>query len=103
MKRSIACLLLLVFALIVAPKELIHDLHHHDTVDVHHEKGTGDQLEVKHHHCDVLELTSPVFDGSVAPFRMATMEENSTVFHALIQKNCATSFLTAFLRGPPTT
>jgi hypothetical protein len=52
-------LLLLVFGLIITPKELIHEFYGHE--DTHCNSGNDQAFESHHHHCDILQLTSLVY------------------------------------------
>jgi hypothetical protein len=56
-ERHISWLLIFVFGLIVTPKELIHEFYGHE--DTHCSPGNRLSLESHHHHCEILQITSP--------------------------------------------
>ena len=58
-KQYITWLLLLIFSLIITPRELIHEFCDH--VDTHCHPGTRLSFETHHHHCEILQLASLVF------------------------------------------
>jgi len=57
--RYTAWLLLVVFGLIITPRELIHEFYHHeDTVCM---AGNKPVVEAHHHHCEILQIASLVY------------------------------------------
>ena len=63
LKRHISILLLVVFGLIITPKELIHEWYGHEDT---HCRATGSiAIETHHNHCEILKLASPVYTSPV--------------------------------------
>ena len=60
----IARSLLLVFSIILIPKEFIHDLYGHE--DTRCIPGAQATLEPKHHHCAILQIIASVFNTPAA-------------------------------------
>jgi len=99
LRINIARFLLLVFSIILSPKEFFHDLYgHEDTLCI---PGSEHTLEPKHHHCAILQIEAPVFDTppstSIIPLELvqnsiALTATSSVVFTILFYFN---------LRAPP--
>lgn len=62
--KHISILLLFVFALVLIPKSVVHDIfaNHKDTVcDFDHHKG-GVHVEVKHTHCELFNANTTLYN-----------------------------------------
>ncbi len=57
--RHISWVLLVVFGLIITPKELIHEWYGHD--DTHCRAAGSLAVETHHSHCEILRVTSLVY------------------------------------------
>jgi len=57
--QHITWLLLVVFGLIITPKELIHEFYGHE--DTRCNPGDRATFESLHHHCEILQLTCPSY------------------------------------------
>jgi hypothetical protein len=93
--------LLAVISFFITPKELIHELHHDDTIDAVCMDACKDHISAVHQHCDVLQLTTPplyhqllVFSFNFESFPFTFLIKSGTTYFT----DCVFSF---YLRGPP--
>ncbi len=101
-QKSIALFLLAVISFFITPKELIHELHHHeDSMDVLCMDACKDHVSEQHQHCDVLQLTTPPLYHHVASFSFNVV---SIPFSFLVKSTTsyvADRAFSFYLRGPP--
>jgi hypothetical protein len=101
-RKHITLFLLLVSALFVVPKELIHEFTlHEDTSDHGVSLCDGPVIESMHHHCDVLQLFVPPYftsDGTIdfSDCTKVVLQNIFTICSAFYVK--ADPFV---IRGPP--
>jgi hypothetical protein len=101
MKRILSLLLLLVFCVILSPKELLHDLHHSDSIDTKNPSDKGFYIGLKHHHCTILQVASPLLYHSILLFALFFFAVY-TFFNALYSSFiCEKLSDLNYLRGPP--
>jgi hypothetical protein len=100
-QKYISVFLFAVISIFIIPKELIHEFHHRDTVDVLCMDDCKDHVSSLHDHCDVLQLNTPPLYHHVTGFSFLVV---SLPFSFLI-KNTATYIadraFSFYLRGPP--
>ena len=99
--RHTTWLLLVVFGLIITPKELIHEFYHHeDTVCL---AGDKPAVEAHHHHCEILQIASLVYTSPVIfTLNVYNLAPGEIILPATVAG--AVSFLIYFnLRAPPLT
>jgi hypothetical protein len=101
LQKSTAFLLLLVFALLLAPKELLHELHHSDTSDCFPVAGTDHQVDTAHHHCDALQLSTPVFTATCDTYSLTVLQPDTHLFQEVKRSPVTGTQGYSLLRGPP--
>ena len=100
-QKHISVFLLAVISFFIVPKELIHEFHHHDTVDAICMDDCKDYISNIHEHCDALQLNTPPLYHHVADFSFHFV---SLPFSFLVKNTSADIANRAFsfyLRGPP--
>src|SRR5437870_2217339 len=81
-KKILSFLLLAALGLAISPKELLHELsHHQDTKDIICNASCNKHLSNRHQHCDVLQLTTP-------PLLVTSMQQQYVVLPAVISFYC---------------
>ena len=100
--RPIVFVFLLASSLFVVPKDLIHELtHHEDTADAFCAPGDELSLSAEHHHCESLQLYTPPCTPSDGAFQF---HEISILLSRQLSNSPAASFDIAdsfSIRGPP--
>ncbi len=84
--------------------EFVHSFFgHEDTIDRIIEKGPKGQatFEIQHHHCDFLDLPSPVFLTSSYYIGFTTVLLHQDAFLLQSIQLCTQQVLHTALRGPP--
>ncbi|WP_118973579.1 hypothetical protein [Taibaiella koreensis] len=83
--------------------EFLHSFTgHEDTVDcVHHDGDAHASFEKVHHHCDFLDLQTPVFLTSTLHFSFYTPFAHNDFFVLQTQKGLSPEAGHTALRGPP--
>jgi hypothetical protein len=101
-KNFISYFFLITFAVLLFPKDLLHDwTGHHDTIDKHCISHSPLGIENEHTHCDFLKLTAPDFCDNhkqilvSVPCTYFIFQEKSDCFYFSGKYNIH------FLRGPP--
>jgi len=101
-KRYIGLLLLLLFMGYIVPRELVHDLvHHQDTHDHVSSIGGDVRIDNSHQHCDVLKLQGVPFALS---FLSPDLSSKAVRFFYRLPADPVFTpcfYQTADLRGPP--
>lgn len=101
LNKIIASFLLLVLSVFIVPKELLHELHHHDTIHQSSTSEEGTQIENIHHHCIALQLHSPPFISSLNYFNVL-LESSKITFYDRNEGHYFSHFYNLnLLRGPP--
>ncbi|MGI8892389.1 MAG: hypothetical protein ACR2GN_02905 [Bacteroidia bacterium] len=102
-RQALSIFFLCVFAIITVPKELIHELHHHeDTLHIECSRDfSGTRVEDHHIHCDYLNFEFKPFNSeSFFPLNYFTVD-----FTELVTRTINDSFSPPesvnYLRGPP--
>ncbi len=101
LNKIIASFLLLVLSVFIVPKELLHELHHHDTIHQTHTNDSGTQVDKIHHHCIVLQLSAPPFLAALNYFNILPSETNLTFYCVKGSRYFSHFFNLSQLRGPP--
>lgn len=108
LKRSLHIIVSVAIALLLLLNGTAHEfLHsftgHEDTVDCVHDdhKPTHAAFEKEHHHCDFLNLQSPVFLTSTLHFDFYTPLGHNDFFVLQTQKGLSPRAEHTALRGPP--
>lgn len=101
LKKYISFFLLLVLSILIAPKDLIHDMHHHDTIDVHSHNNSDVNIGEQHHHCLVLQLSFPEYYKSIEFFKIFLNRGGNTLWLGTVERIFSRSVQQHFLRGPP--
>lgn len=99
LNRYISILLLIVFGVILTPKELIHEFYGHE--DTHCNAGSSKAFETSHHHCDILNYAGFLY---TTPGRVTLDHIEST--RAAFSSSCIVNPLISprfffNLRAPP--
>ena len=84
--------------------EFLHSFTgHRDTVDCVHDDHTPGHaaIEKEHHHCNFLDLQSPVFLTSSLSFHFYTPQQHNDFFVLQTQKKLSPEAEHTALRGPP--
>lgn len=109
LKRFLHTALAVAIALLLLLNGISHEfLHtftgHQDTFDCVHNDDHGPghaSFETIHHHCDFLDLQSPVFLTSTLHFHCYTSFEHNDFFVLRTQKGLSPDTGHTALRGPP--
>jgi len=99
-QKYIALFFITVFSVFLFPKEIIHELHHHDTKDLYKNFSSSHTFDNQHHHCKSLLLIAPdllSFLEEYIPAKKDSEIENSLQ----VFKEINSCFLSSFSRGPP--
>jgi len=102
-RQFISVFLLLISALFIVPKELIHELSsHHDTIDIcHNDGGNEAALSNEHHHCDILEVFVQPYDAPDTGVLFSAVTEIISQY-IFISSSPAFEAVDSFsIRGPP--
>lgn len=102
-RKYIAALLLVIFGMLILPKELWHEIQavqHADTTDIHCDCNIP-HLDVQHQHCEVLQLASPVFSGFPKPYFTPEPLFLGFVYYFFQTSNGIEPPELVCLRGPP--
>lgn len=102
-KKYIALFLLLVIALVLVPKELIHCLSaHSDTEDVRSVPAAASSFETQHQHCEFLKLNVPLYCFDYKYLRISLPIKFFQFAGFISQATVPLSIQQLNLRGPPT-
>jgi hypothetical protein len=108
LKRAVHIAVMLTLVLLLMMNGISHEfIHaftdHQDTVDCVHNEHSGSHasFEKAHHHCDFLDLQSPVFLTSSLSFNFYTNLQHNDYFVLRSQSFVSSALRHTALRGPP--
>jgi hypothetical protein len=99
LRINIARSLLLVFSVILVPREFIHGLYGHE--DTRCVPGSEPTLEQKHHHCAILQIEAPVFNTPAATSLSPSEPVQNAIVLTAISSVVFTILFYFNLRAPP--